>query len=51
MSNRTTPIGRHRRGRNKGILGKEERYLYNKIERVPYMEERNLVLMMRIRNQ
>jgi hypothetical protein len=49
--NRTTPIGRYRRGRKNSTLGKEERYSYNKMERVLYMEERKLVLMMRIRNQ
>jgi hypothetical protein len=54
MLNRTTPTGRHRRGweGRKGTLGKEERYSYNnKVERSLYMEERKLVLMMRIRNR
>jgi hypothetical protein len=38
-------------GRKKGTLVKDERYLYNEVERLLYTEERKSVLMMRIRNQ
>jgi hypothetical protein len=38
-------------GTKKGTVGKEERYSHNKVERLPYMEGRKLVLIMRIRDQ
>jgi hypothetical protein len=38
-------------GNKKGTPGKEERYLDNKTKRLPYMEKRKLVLIMRMRDQ
>jgi hypothetical protein len=38
-------------GKKKGTPGKEERYPGNKTKRLPYMEERKSVLIMRIRDQ
>jgi hypothetical protein len=38
-------------GKKKGTPGKEERYPGNKTKRLPYIEKRKSVLMMRMRDQ